>query len=193
MTYYIADCHFGHANIIRYCARPFGSVQEMDETMLENWKRRVQSDDTVYILGDLMFFCKKPEFYLQQLTGHKHLIVGNHDKVWMKKVRAEEYFESIQPMLELRADGRALTLCHYPMMTWDGVADGSCLIYGHIHNNTRDDYWPLLSRMENALNAGVEINHYAPVTFEELVENNRAFRAAHPSCPPASESDKVNL
>lgn len=91
----------------------------------------------------------------------------------MKKVRAEDYFESIQPMLEIRAGGHALTLCHYPMMTWDGIAEGSLLIYGHIHNNTKDTYWPLLSQMENALNAGVEINGYMPVTFEEMVRNNK--------------------
>lgn len=177
MVYFIANAHLGHANIIRYCGRPFGSVEEMDAAMLENWCRRVRGDDTVYILGDLMFFCKNPEYYLRQLTGRKHLIVGNHDKVWMKKVRAEDYFESIQPMLEIRADGRALTLCHYPMMTRDGIAEGSLLIYGHIHNNTKDTYWPLLSRMDNALNAGVEINGYAPVTLEELSENNRRFRS----------------
>lgn len=151
-------------------------MEEMDTALLENWRRRVSDDDTVYILGDLMFFCKNPEHYLRQLTGRKHLIVGNHDKVWRKKVRAEDYFESIQPMLEIRIDGRNMTLCHYPMMTREGASEGSYLIYGHIHNNTKDVYWPLLSQMENALNAGVEINGYMPVTFEEMVENNQVFR-----------------
>jgi hypothetical protein len=31
--------------------------------------------------------------------------------------------------------------------------------------------------MKNALNASVEINDYAPVTFEELIANNELFRA----------------
>lgn len=68
MVYFIADAHFGHANIIRYCGRPFESVEKMDAAMLENWRRRVREDDTVYVLGDLMFFCKNPEYYLRQLT-----------------------------------------------------------------------------------------------------------------------------
>lgn len=29
------------------------------------------------------------------------------------------------------------------------------------------------------LNAGVDVNDYRPVTFEEMVENNRKFKAAH--------------
>ena len=82
-------------------------------------------------------------------------------------------------MLEIQIDGRNMTLCHYPMMTWDGAAEGSYLIYGHIHNNTKDSYWPLLSQMENAVNAGVEINGYMPVTFEEMVRSNQVFRAQH--------------
>lgn len=190
MVYSIADAHFGHANIIRHCSRPFASVEEMDTVLLENWRRRVSDDDTVYILGDLMFFCKNPKYYLRQLTGRKHLIVGNHDKVWMKKVHAEDYFESIQLMLEIRIDGRNMTLCHYPMMTWDGAAEGSYLIYGHIHNNTKDVYWPLLRQTENAVNAGVEINGYMLVMFEEMVENNQRLRM---ECAWSDSNDTILL
>ena len=53
------------------------------------------------------------------------------------------------------------------------------MIHGHIHDNTHSEYWPLLCGMPNALNAGVEINGYAPVTFDELVANNMAFKEAN--------------
>ena len=65
------------------------------------------------------------------------------------------------------------------MMTWNRVAHGSYLIYGHIHNNTDSIYWPLLAQMGQALNTGADINGFAPVTFAELVENNRRFKNAH--------------
>jgi len=55
MIYFTADHHFGHANIIRHCSRPFSSVAEMDASLLENWNSCVGQNDTVYILGDLFF------------------------------------------------------------------------------------------------------------------------------------------
>lgn len=185
MIYYIADCHFGHSNIIRHCGRPFSSVDEMDAALLRNWQARVQPQDTIYILGDLMFFCPDPLRYLEQLPGRKHLITGNHDATWMNRsaVQPERYFQSIGPMAEIHDGPHRLTLCHYPMMTWNHIGQGSFLVYGHIHNSTSGPYWPLLRQMEQALNAGVDVNHFAPATLEELVENNRLFRAQPPSSP----------
>ena len=96
---------------------PFASVEEMDKAMLANWHQRVGVNDTVYIVGDLMFYCKDPESYLRQLPGKRHLIVGNHDHVWMKKVPVETYFESVQSMLECSDGTHQIVMCHYPMMT----------------------------------------------------------------------------
>lgn len=45
--------------------------------------------------------------------------------------------------------------------------------------DTNSDYWPLIQRRERVLNAGVDVNDYRSVTFEEMVENNRKFKAAH--------------
>ena len=50
------------------------------------------------------------------------------------------------------------------------------MIHGHIHANTHMDFWPLLCKRERVLNAGVDINGYAPVTFDELLQNNIAFK-----------------
>lgn len=50
------------------------------------------------------------------------------------------------------------------------------MIYGHIHENTDMDYWPLIDRYNRMLNAGVDINGFAPVTFDEMLENNIAHK-----------------
>ncbi len=53
------------------------------------------------------------------------------------------------------------------------------MIHGHIHADTNADFWPLIRCRDNVLNAGVDLNGYRSVTFDELVENNRMFKAAH--------------
>ena len=184
MLYFTADLHLGHARIIQHCGRPFAGLEEMDRRLIESWNRRVRPEDTVYILGDLMVSCPDPAAYLNQLAGTKHLILGSHDGVWIKRLRKthphllDQAFASVSPMAEITVDGSRAVLCHYPMMTWNGCLQGAYHIHGHIHNQTSAAYWPLLSRMDRALNAGVDVNGFQPVTLEELKANNRARRQA---------------
>ena len=175
MYYYIGDAHFGHANILKSCNRPFGSIGEMNEAIIAAWNERITGNDTVFILGDLFFRCSDPETILRRLKGKKRLIVGNHDSSWMGKVDLAQYFVSVDSMLEITDGSRAITLCHYPLLTWKHQLR-SYMIHGHIHNNTAADYFPLIAARERLLNAGVDINGFRPVTFEELLENNEAFK-----------------
>ena len=87
---------------------------------------------------------------------------------------AAKYFKSMGHMLETSDGAHAITLCHYPMLTWNHQRK-SYMIHGHIHNNTDIDFWPLMIRRGNILNAGVDMNGFKPVQFDELLENNRAF------------------
>ena len=126
--------------------------------------------DSIFILGDLMFRNEKPpEEYLRQLKGKKHLIIGNHDLTWIKKCDLTRWFKSVNH-LHYTSDGKhSLTLCHYPVMSWPHMA--RCyMVHGHIHANTDADYWPLIRRNPMMLNAGVDINNYEPVTFDEMIK-----------------------
>lgn len=53
------------------------------------------------------------------------------------------------------------------------------MVYGHIHNNTDADYWQLIAANDHMLNAGVDINAFAPVTIEEMITNNARFKQVH--------------
>ena len=178
MTFFTADQHFGHFNIMRLSKRPFASLDEMNETLIARWNAKVRDEDMVYILGDLFFRAATVEPALQRLKGRKHLVLGNHDHTWTSKVRLADHFESVQNICEIKIGDKPATLCHYPMLSYPQARRGY-MIYGHIHNNTGDDYWPLIMRRGRMLNAGVDVNNFAPVTFDELLANNASFRQQH--------------
>ena len=135
MVYFIADPHFGHENVLRLCNRPFETIEQMNETLIQNWNRRVTGSDNIYIVGDLFFRCEDPEAILRRLHGKKQLIVGNHDSSWMGKVQVEKYFKSVELMAITSTGTHAVTLCHYPLLSWKH-AKTSYMIHGHIHANT---------------------------------------------------------
>ncbi len=180
MIYFTADLHLGHANVVKLSKRPFSSVEEMDEALIANWNARVKGNDTVYIVGDLIYKSKEPEGYLSRLKGKKVLICGNHDG-WVEKVDREKYFLSVSRYEEINVGGKTLTLCHYPLLEWRGSRRGldcarlGLLVHGHLHNRVEECYAPLF-RLPHALNAGVDVNGFMPVTLEELTENNARFK-----------------
>ena len=93
MIYFTSDLHLGHANIIRHCNRPFSSVEEMDETLIRNWAKRVKANDTVYVLGDLMFRNQKsPEEYEALMMLLKEAACDQYDYIsWWLYEGAPDY------------------------------------------------------------------------------------------------------
>jgi calcineurin-like phosphoesterase family protein len=148
----------------------------MDKTMIYLWNSRVQKDDDVYIVGD---FCYRsgysPDWYLKQLKGHKHLIIGNHDKVTVECENAAKYLENVDKLTHVQDGDRHIVLCHYPLAEWYKSRHGSTLIYGHIHNSTNETYEFMRTR-QNAFNAGACLNNYTPASMRELIRNNQAFQ-----------------
>ena len=72
MTYFTADLHLGHDNIISFCNRPFKNIEEMDKAIIDNWNSKVTEKDEVWILGDFSYrSVKNVENYLQKLKGKK--------------------------------------------------------------------------------------------------------------------------
>jgi len=52
-------------------------------------------------------------------------------------------------------------------------------VHGHIHADTSADFLPLLGNCPNVFNAGVDINGFVSVTFDELMGNNNKFKTEY--------------
>ena len=185
--FYIADYHFGHANVIRFDNRPFTSVNEMDQKMIENWNNVVSKEDTVYILGD---FCWGKEDrwieILDQLKGNKILIRGNHDLKGMSQ-QLRNKFQDIRDYKEVKDNGKRVLLSHYPMPFYRGDYNSDIIhLYGHIHVTIENDFMEHIREYINKndnrgnskhqcqfYNVGAMIPYmnYTPKTLDEIINS----------------------
>jgi calcineurin-like phosphoesterase family protein len=180
----IADPHFGHSAILKYCNRPFTTVDEMTRVMSKFWNDKVSDNDEVIVIGDVCF--SKDPYYItnlmNSLNGRKILVYGNHDKTLKKNSNRLFGFESKQDYLETTIfDGekdRQLCIFHYPIADWNGRYHGSWHAHGHSHNNMS----PIMHKMTpGSWDCGVDVpgNDYAPIEFSELAEKFKTTYKIH--------------
>jgi calcineurin-like phosphoesterase family protein len=169
MIYFTADTHFSHRNIIDCVNRPFKTVEEMDQTILDNINKTVFSSDTLYILGDFTCwgsYTKCMKYRSKIHCENIHLILGNHDRRFIFNGK-ESPFESEKDYYEIRKFDRLFCLSHYPMLSWNGRDRGSIMLHGHIHSNERSNginKWQGIKRYD----VGVDANGYTPVSIDFL-------------------------
>lgn len=159
MDYFTSDMHFGHENIIRYCGRPFETVDEMNNEIIKRWNKTVSSDDTVYVVGDV-FLCgsQKGGEIVKQLNGRKILIKGNHDSSVSKMLKSG--FDEVHYAMDYQLpDDRRVFICHYPM-PHDLVANYDLQIHGHIHTGR-----PISGKRVNVC---VDMWDFTPVSVEKI-------------------------
>ncbi len=179
-NFYIADTHFGHSNILKFCHRPFANTDEMDKALIENWNSVVTDKDDVYILGDFAYRFErgKLQHYLESLKGRKYMILGNHDKD-IRRDAQRDAFVWVKDYADINDNGRRVILSHYPMVEWNGFFRGSIHLYGHIHNNVDNQAYKIMRGIENAYNVGVDILGFTPQTLDNVIRLNKQFNSTH--------------
>lgn len=180
--WFTADTHFQHANIIKYCGRPFTSAEEMDETMITNWNAVVQPRDIVYHLGDFVF-CRKTEVveaYIRRLNGHINLVWGNHDKHVVKRAQG---FAGQSQYREIKIEGQSITLMHYAMRVWNKSHHGSWQLFGHTHDELPEEEHQLQT------DVGMDARGFCPMSFEQVKELMDKRRPAFDAWNPPKDRD----
>lgn len=169
-TYFTSDTHFGDfrqkevlGKPIHLYLRPFKSLEEQDDFLVEQWNKIVQPDDIVWHLGDFAISTealKKRE----KLNGTIHLIRGNKEDLFTDEV-LKPYFQSVQQNAYYTLpDGEEVFLTHYPVTA---IKDKFNLV-GHIHK-----MWTFQTNM---LNVGVDVWNWQPISEAELLHAIWAIR-----------------
>jgi len=161
--FFTSDHHFYHKNVIKFCNRPFKTIEEMHEILIDNWNNVVNDNDEIYYLGDFSFGTpKQTRELLLKLKGKKYLIVGSHDRQTME---CKDLFVKTNYMWRVDIDKKtSITLCHYCMRRWTKSHYNSWHLYGHSHGE--------LNPIGKSWDVGVDVkeNNYTPLSLYQVIE-----------------------
>ena len=170
MVYVCSDTHFNHTNILKYepVSRPFDTIEEMNETIINNWNSVVSEKDTVYVCGDMfMGMLDKIEPIVKRLKGKIILVRGNHDTSNRLEIYKSLGIE-IHDIAYIPYKGRFFILCHFPIASQEFI-DMVCknnseviVLYGHIHSNAPKGY------VNGTYHIGMDTNNLTPVSLDQI-------------------------
>lgn len=169
--FFTSDTHFNHANIIKYCNRPFRDIKEMNIALIDNWNKVVPKDGTVFHLGDFAFGgFSTYESIRPHLNGNIVLITGNHDIRNINvqnQQRLYKMFEWVGEMLTIHIEKRPIILSHYPLRCYP---DKYYNLFGHIHSGPNATSVDVLENIfkPTQYDVGVDNNNYTPVSWLQI-------------------------
>jgi calcineurin-like phosphoesterase family protein len=158
-TLFTADTHFYHDGIRERCARPWGSIEEMNAGLIAAWNAVARPNDIVWVVGDFAYKAadlKRVGGVFNALNGQKHLIIGNHDD---PDIRALPW-KSVADVAEISVEGQRIFLSHYAHRTWPGQRRGTWQLFGHSHGR--------LPGTDLSTDVGVDCWGYCPVTIQQI-------------------------
>jgi calcineurin-like phosphoesterase family protein len=184
--WFMSDPHYGHKNIVRgvsswsgdKCLRNFDSIEQMNDTIVNNINNVVGENDELFCLGDWNFGGTENIYNFRKRLNCKkiHLILGNHDnrhgyesnpQIKGTNLRASDCFHIYSPYHVLKKRGLPLiVLFHFPIASWDKMADGSIHLFGHCHSSREDRFF----NGGKSMDVGLDGNNFKPYNLTEILE-----------------------
>ena len=161
MNVWISSDHHLGEDRFSLMQRPFSSIDEHNNCIIENHNKLVGVNDTVYFNGDVLYQKGDIEAninLISQINGKKILIRGNHDRP-ISDEQFAPYFEQIVPEgkgVELEVGGISCYVTHYPTRAMEAKFN----LVGHIHAAWKFQL--------NSMNVGVDVNHFSPLNLDSI-------------------------
>lgn len=169
--FFTSDEHYGHANVIRFCKRPFESLEDQTEQLITRHNSKVGPNDITYHCGDMFWrrvSIPEANSIMDRLNGKHALVLGNHDEV-AKRIAGR--FEWVKECALIHTNTR-VWLSHYAHRVWPDSHKGSYHLFGHTHS--------VLSDYRYSTDVGVDAKGYFPMSYDEL----EAYMTAKGQLPP---------
>lgn len=168
--FFTSDLHLGHANIIKYCERPFHDLDHMNRSIIKRWNERVKPEDWVFHIGDFCFKNSKggklgegiptpASYWIRQLNGYIIFIKGNHDKSNSTKTIVER--------LVIGHGGKRINLVHDPEKA---DINYDINFTGHVHEKWRVRRIRKGFQFTDCVNVGVDVWNFYPATYGEIIK-----------------------
>jgi calcineurin-like phosphoesterase family protein len=179
-VFFTADLHLGHANVLRFCNRPFKNIEEHDASVVSNINNKVQPEDILYILGDFVYGRHKNRMdtirRYRNMVRCRHivLIVGNHDPQERSGYPKQELysmfsevFVRLQRQFLVGGLPQIMIMDHYASRVWNKSHYGAWQLFGHSHASLPEDGMQLDVGIDSAFK---RIGSYSPFSLQEVNE-----------------------
>jgi calcineurin-like phosphoesterase family protein len=163
-VFLISDTHLDDPHILDKSPRSFDDIAEMNELIVQNWKKTVNESDSVLFGGDLAHSgIDKEGFYkwVYELGSIGCILRGNHDPY-----ERSELSDASLPIVE----SEKFTYCgfkFYCCHKYSGIPgefDGWS-IHGHHHHKR-----PFIDTEHQRVNISVDVLGYKPISLDEVIQ-----------------------
>lgn len=157
--FFTSDTHFSMKRTLELSYRPFKTVEEMDNTLISNWNKRITMNDTVIHLGDF----GNPHIFKYLNCSKMFFLPGNYERK-IEDFNLKDFFNDDRVIQmeekQIRINGTQYYICHEPINNKFEDPENKFFLYGHIHR------LQLVKR--NGINVGIDGNRFKPMSLKEL-------------------------
>lgn len=167
-VFFTSDTHFGHEKALRLFQRPFQSVEEMNETIIDRINKTTKKDDILIHLGDFAGDrtpVKQCREYFKKLDCENiYFLFGNHDSSDLYLLGFQDTFQQVSAKI----NDQYIFLNHYMMTVWNKSHYGSWHLYGHTHGTAEETVNRLMPGRK-AMDVGIDTHpEFRPYSFDEI-------------------------
>lgn len=164
--WFSADWHLGHKNVLKLSNRPFGSIEQHDEHIINRCNELVNNEDTLIYCGDLAWnqsYNNYKSIFQRINCRNIYFVLGNHDnKNALIRCQKEGLIISVIENKIFNIGDKHIFVSHFPMREWCGFHQDYYHIYGHAHGNIADYC--------KSTDCGVDCWEYEPVSIDEILK-----------------------